>query len=116
MPHWLTVFQSTQYLLTYIYLYTFSVGESKGVHQGPPMTQRCFWLDSPLFSDLAHGVEHRPHWPVVREPVAAAALVPGLHHPIPAPKDTVAPANHSSNSVSLLITLSWHGAIRSIDV
>jgi hypothetical protein len=51
------------------------------------------------FRNLAHGVEHRPHRPVVGEPVAAAALVPGLPHPLPAPKDTVAPANDNSNSV-----------------
>jgi hypothetical protein len=46
------------------------------------------------FLHLAHGVEHRPHRPMIGEPVTAAPLIPNLPDPLPAPKDPVAPANN----------------------
>jgi hypothetical protein len=43
---------------------------------------------------FAHGVEQSPDRAVIGEPVATAALVPDLLHPLPAPEDAVAPANN----------------------
>jgi hypothetical protein len=53
-------------------------------------------VQSTPFPNLAHGMERCPDRPVIREPVAAATLVPGLLHSLPTPKDTVAPAKHTA--------------------
>ena len=53
--------------------------------------------------ELADGVEQRPHRPVVGDPVAAAALVARLPHPLPSPQYPVTPAtsieHYSSASI-----------------
>jgi len=43
-------------------------------------------------------VEYGPHRAVIGEPVATAALVPDLLHPLPAPQDPVTPANNYSSN------------------
>jgi len=56
--------------------------------------QKACSLTIHAFRQFAHDVEHGPHRAVIGEPVATAALVPDLLHPLPAPQDPVAPANN----------------------
>jgi hypothetical protein len=56
-------------------------------------TEEACSLSIHTFHQFAHGVEYGPDRAVIGEPVATAALVPDLLHPLPAPQDPVAPAD-----------------------